>query len=74
MRQFELVCILGCVEPIKIGGVHQNYSGLLTAARREWKKRGEEDLLLAAWIDDDGRIALSSFSTAELEPGGGELP
>ena len=70
MRQFELVCVAGCVDPIKIGGVYQDYAALLAAARRERGKRGDTDLLLAAWVDGDGRVALSSFTTAELEPGG----
>jgi len=69
MRQFELVCVESCVEPRRCGS-YRNYADLLAAARRERKKRGEADLLLAAWIDDDGRVALSSFTTAELEAGG----
>ena len=66
MRQFELVCIEGCVEPRRYGPF-RNYPDLLAAARREWERRGDTDLLLAAWVDDDGRVTLSSFSTGELE-------
>jgi len=72
MRQYELVCVDGCVEPRRCGA-YRNYAALLAAARREREKRGDTDLLLAAWVDDDGRVALSSFSTAELEPCGSQV-
>ena len=63
----ELYRIDGCVEPCRIGGPHPDYPALLAAARWADAGSGREDLLLAAWIDGGGRIALSSFSANELE-------
>ena len=70
MRQYELFQIFRAVEPRRIGGPYRDRAALIAAARREREKRGDADVLLAGWITNAGRMALVSFSTRELEPGG----
>ena len=66
-KMYELFRIEGSVEPVRGDLPHCGYDALISAARREHETHGDADLLLAAWIDDDGRVALSSFTTTELE-------
>jgi len=67
MRECELYRVDGCVEPCRVGGPYKGYPALLAAARQTHTESKPEDMLLYVWIDDAGRPALSSFSTAELD-------
>jgi hypothetical protein len=67
MKGYEIYRIAGCVEPLRVGGPYSDYPALLAAARKVHAESKAEDLLLYTEIDDAGRPALSSFSTAELE-------